>query len=183
MGVVLAWIKKNLSTAKHHLALTLTLLVLGFLGGYYAAEIEQRRTRIFSGTAGYRQLSDGEVKQKAMDVVVELRSFIKAINKEHTDIDLGCQRDAAAATSDEIRLQIRQRCNDQSFRLADKHVQTYNERFKSEALILAEELLHRLPTEYKAKVPVILFQYPTNSLGMENVATTLEILAKSLPNR
>jgi hypothetical protein len=51
-------------------------------------------------------------------------------------------------------------------------------------ILLVEELLYRLPKEYRSKIPPkVLFGYPTNPLGLEEVATGLELLAKSLPER
>jgi hypothetical protein len=125
--------------------------------------------------------SIAELKQKATDLVAQLRSFIKAAQKERTELDRACMQERASATTDERQGQIKQRCNNDAINLSDKHVATYNERFKGEAIFLRGEILFRLPKEYKSKVaPPILFEFPQNLVGMEMIATSIELLGKSL---
>src|SRR5215510_3376897 len=55
--------------------------------------------------------SIAQLKQKATELVVQLRSFIKAAQKERTELDLACMQERSRATTDERQGQIIQRCN------------------------------------------------------------------------
>jgi hypothetical protein len=128
--------------------------------------------------------SIAELKQKATDLVVQLRSFIRAAQKERTELDLACMQEGSRANTEERQSLIKQRCNNDAIKLSDNHVAIYNERFKSEAIFLREESLFRLPKEYRSKIePRIIFEFPRNLLGMEMVARSIELLGKTLPAR
>jgi hypothetical protein len=127
--------------------------------------------------------SVAELKQKATDLVVQLRSFIKAAQKERTDLDLACTRERSSANTDERQNQIRERCNNDAIKLSENHVAIYNERFKAEAIFLRGESLFRLPKEYRSKIaPPVIFEFPQNLTAMEMIAANIELLGKSLTN-
>ena len=125
--------------------------------------------------------SIAELKQKATDLVVQLRSFIRAAQKERTELDLACMEERSRANTEERQSLIRQRCNNDALKLSENHVAIYNERFKAEAIFLRGESLFRLPKEYRSKIaPPVLFEFPQNLIGMEMIATSIELLGKSL---
>jgi hypothetical protein len=125
--------------------------------------------------------SVAELKQKATDLVVQLRSFIRAAEKERTELNLACMQERSRANTEELQSQVRQRCNNDAIKLSQNHVSIYNERFKAEAIFLRGESLFRLPKEYRSKIaPPILFEFPQNLIGMEMIATSIELLGKSL---
>ena len=125
--------------------------------------------------------SIAELKQKATDLVVQLRSFIRAAEKERTELDLACMQERSSANTEERQSLIRQRCNNDAIKLSENHVAIYNERFKAEAIFLRGESLFRLPKEYRSKIaPPVLFEFPRNLIGMEMIATSIELLGKSL---
>jgi hypothetical protein len=141
-----------------------------------AADLD-RLSRSLPGT-----WSIAELKQKATDLVVQLRSFIRAAQKERTELDLACMQEQSRANTEEQQSLIRQRCNNDAMKLSENHVAIYNERFKGEALFLCGESLFRLPKEYRSKIaPPILFEFPQNLIGMEMIATNIELLGKALP--
>ena len=57
----------------------------------------------------------------------------------------------------------------------------YEDKYKAEVLILREEMLRRLPELRQKAAPPVLASHPTNALGLGEVASTLEVLAKLLP--
>jgi hypothetical protein len=125
--------------------------------------------------------SIAELKKKATDLVAQLRSFIKAAQKERAELDLACMRERASATTEKRQSLIRQRCNNDAIKLSENHVAIYNERFKAEAIFLRGESLFRLPKEYRSKIaPPVIFEFPQNLIGMEMIATSIELLGKSL---
>jgi hypothetical protein len=128
--------------------------------------------------------SIAELKQKATDLVVQLRSFIRAAQKERTELDLACMQERSRANTEERQSLIRQRCNNDATKLSENHVAIYNERFKAEAIFLRGESLFRLPKEYRSKIaPPVLFEFPQNLNVMEMIATNIELLGKALPAR
>ena len=128
--------------------------------------------------------SIAELKQKATDLVVQLRSFIRAAQKERTELDLACMQERSRANTGEQQSQIGQRCNNDATKLSENHVAIYNERFKAEAILLRGESLFRLPKEYRSKIAApILFEFPRNLIVMEMIATSIELLGKTLPAR
>ena len=128
--------------------------------------------------------STAELKQKGTDLVVQLRSFIRAAQKDRAQLDAACMQEGSRANTEERQSLIRQRCNNDAFKLSDNHVAIYNERFKSEAIFLREEILFKLPKEYRSKIePRVSFEFPRNLFGMEMIATSIEILAQTLPAR
>jgi hypothetical protein len=128
--------------------------------------------------------SIAELKKKATDLVVQLRSFIRTAQKERAELDLACMQKQSRANTEERQSPIRQRCNNDAIKLSENHVAIYNERFKGEAIFLRGESLFRLPKEYRSKIaPPVLFEFPQNLIGMEMIATSIELLGKSLPDR
>ena len=84
--------------------------------------------------------------------------------------------------SKEEKNKIREQNRVSSNKLFFKTKSEYDKRFKTEATLLFEEFLSRLPegirtNEYPKR---FLYQLPTNSLGWEWVANNLEIHAKQL---
>jgi hypothetical protein len=125
--------------------------------------------------------SIAQLKQKATNLVVQLRSFIRAAEKERTELNLACMQEQSRANTEERQSPIRQRCNNDALKLSENHVAIYNERFKAEAIFLRGESLFRLPKEYRSKIaPPVLFEFPQNLIGMEIIATNIELLGKSL---
>jgi hypothetical protein len=125
--------------------------------------------------------SIAELKRKATDLAAQLRSFIRAAQKERTELDLACTRERSSANTEEGQSLIRQRCNTDAIKLSENHVAIYNERFKAEAIFLRGESLFRLPKEYRSKIaPPVIFEFPQNLIGMEMIATSIELLGKSL---
>jgi hypothetical protein len=130
--------------------------------------------------------SIAELKRKATDLVVQLRSFIRAAHKERAELDSACMQEQSSASTEERQSLIRQRCNNDAIKLSESHVAIYNERFKAEAMFLRGESLYRLPKkgEYRSQIePPVLFEFPQNLIGMEMIATSIERLGKSLPDR
>lgn len=89
-------------------------------------------------------------------------------------------QEQSRANTEERQNLIRQRCTNDAIKLSENHVAIYNERFKSEAIFLRGESLFRLPKEYRSKIaPPILFEFPQNLIGMDMIATSIELLGKA----
>ena len=92
-----------------------------------------------------------------------------------------CDKENELAKTEQAKNQLRQSCNDESLKATQNFLAQYEDKHKAEVLILREEMLHRLPELRQKAVPPILASHPTNALGLGEVASTLEVLAKLLP--
>ena len=92
-----------------------------------------------------------------------------------------CDRQTELAKTEQAKNQLRQSCNDESLKATQSFLAQYEDKYKAEVLILREEMLHRLPELRQKTVPPLLASHPTNALGLGEVASTLEVLAKLLP--
>jgi hypothetical protein len=72
--------------------------------------------------------------------------------------------------------QLRQSCNDESFKATQNFLAQYEDKYRAEVLILREEMLRRLPELRQKAAPPVLASHPTNALGLGEVASTLEVL-------
>lgn len=185
MRTISRWLRDGRRGLKHHYILCASLLLVGFVAGlsYRPAKIpepEKEPAGVSTERAGYSKLTNAELKSKTVALVTELRSFAGTMRKEDTDAFVKC--DGMPANSDS-EWRRRQQCYDETA-LADRLHTLYNERYETNAILLLDELLKRLPPEYRSKIgPPVLFEHPTNFLGLEKVATSLDLLAKSLPEQ
>jgi hypothetical protein len=85
------------------------------------------------------------------------------------------------ANTEQAKKELRQSCNDESLKATQNFLAQYEDKYKAEVLILREEMLRRLPELRPKTAPPILASHPTNALGLGEVASTLEVLAKLLP--
>jgi hypothetical protein len=89
------------------------------------------------------------------------------------------------ATSDEERNRIWQRQIRQSTQASNQLAVDYNKRFRTEAILLRDELKSRLPDQIRGnhylKQVDSMYETPANDIGMNLVIDDLEYLAKSLP--
>lgn len=186
MARILRWIRDAVRILKEHFVLCGSLLIVGFLIGLsyrwsQTAESEPPLPVISTGNPNFRDSGNPELQQKALQLVAQVRSFAGTTKEADTEKMISCDR-LPSGTEEERRR--RWQCMDEGSRLATKMEKIYNERYKGDMILLVEELLHRLPKEYRSKIPPkVLFGYPTNPLGLEEIATGLELLAKSLPER
>jgi hypothetical protein len=169
----------GLTPIKRHPVVCAVLFALGLLVGGFSATCGQYQT--LPGKMGYRSTPNRELAKKALDLVAALRGMVKDMNAADEKKRMECDRQDALAKSDDLRMQIRRKCNDESISAMQGFLSRYNERYKADALILREEMLYRLPELRKKAGPAILFNHPTNPLGLEDVASSLEIMAKLLP--
>ena len=64
----------------------------------------------------------------------------------------------------------------------DSALRSYKEQYWADAILLRNELYRRLPNQPKPKDVGVIYQNPTNVLGIQVIADHLELIAKSLPD-
>ena len=85
-------------------------------------------------------------------------------------------------TSQAERDRIRQKWIQESAKLHDRLMDRYKTNFWAEAILLRQAIVAKIGAAPGSQNPM-LFQHPTNILGVEQVANSLELLGKSLPAR
>jgi hypothetical protein len=94
---------------------------------------------------GYRSISNKQLAKKALDMVVVLRALVKDVNAADERQRIECDEQELRARIGDARAEIRRKCHDESMRAMQAFISRYNEKYKADALILREEMLHRLP--------------------------------------
>ena len=134
-----------------------------------------------SGRMGYRDLSNADLSEKGVAMARALRALARELIAADEKLRSRCDREAELAKTEQARNQLRRSCNDESLKATQNFLALYEDKYKAEVLILREEMLHRLPELRPKAVPPVLASHPTNALGLGEVASTLEVLAKLLP--
>jgi hypothetical protein len=173
-------VREWLKPIQRHPIVCAVLFASGLLLGGVPATCGQYQTP--PGKMGYRSISNKQLAKKALDMVVVLRAMVKDVNAADERQRIECDEQELRARIGDARAEIRRKCHDESMRAMQAFISRYNEKYKADALILREEMLHRLPELRKKAGPPILFSHPTNPLGLEEVASSLEIMAKLLPD-
>jgi hypothetical protein len=163
---------------QHPLLFGLTF-ALGLLAGL---AVMKWRPADLSGRMGYRDLSNIALSKKTLEVVHGLRALAREMTAADEQIRTRCDKQDEAAKSEPEKNQLRQSCNDESLKAVQAFLVQYEDRYRAEVLIVREEMLYRLPELRHKTVPPILASHPTNALGLGEVASSLEVLAKLLPN-
>jgi hypothetical protein len=168
----------QIKTIRQHPLLLGLFFVLGVLVG---AGITSWRPTDLSGRMGYRELSNEDLSEKGVVMARALRALAREMMAADEKLRSRCDSETELVKREKAKDQLRQSCNDESLKATQNFLAQYEDKYKAEVLILREEMLHRLPELRQKAVPPILASHPTNALGLGEVASTLEVLAKLLP--
>ena len=168
----------QIKTIRQHPLLLGLFFVVGMLVG---AAIMSWRPTDPSSRMGYRELSNKDLADKGVAMGRALRALAREMMAADERLRSRCDSETELAKTEQAKNQLRQSCNDESLKATQNFLGQYEDKYKAEVLILREEMLHRLPELRQKTVPPILASHPTNALGLGEVASTLEVLAKLLP--
>jgi hypothetical protein len=131
-------------------------------------------------TGKYSQLSNKELKSRALTVVKAVRKLVHSYNEKDRDLtnDYDAENLATRTTERQsLRDQWRKKVDDAQA----SSLRNYRQNFASDAAVLREELQRRLPKSLQRRDMPKLYSSPENVLALEVIADELELLAKSLP--
>lgn len=130
----------------------------------------------------YSQTSNRELKRKAFQLVKGIREVVNSYNKKDREVlseyDTKSRPGSTLAAAKELREQWLKETDD----LHDSTMKKYKEYYWSDAILLASEILQRLPKQKSQTNVLALYRHPTNIVGVQAVANHLELIAKSLPD-
>jgi hypothetical protein len=158
--------------------------LLGFffaLGVLVGAGLMSWRPTAPAGPMGYRDLSNDDLSEKGVTMARALRALAREMMATDEKLRRRCDGENELAKTEQAKNQLRQSCNDESLKATQNFLGQYEDKYKAEVLILREEMLRRLPELRQKAAPPVLASHPTNALGLGEVASTLEVLAKLLP--
>lgn len=164
----------------------IVLLIAGLIGGVpigwlygVKSAVEQVPIPAAKATA-YTTLSNEELKAKSIHLVAAIRELTRSYYQEDDRMRITSDENDGKATSQAERDRIRQNWIDQSAKLHDRFMERYKTSIWAEAILLRQAIVAKIGGAPGGQNP-ILFQHPTNMLGVEQVANSLELLGRSLP--
>ena len=131
-------------------------------------------------TGNYSNLSNKELKSRALTVVKAVRKLVYSYNEKDRDLTSDFNADYLATRTTE-RQSLRDQWHKKIGDLQASSVRDYRQNFASDAALLREELQRRLPKSLQRRDMPKLYSSPANVLALEVIADDLELLAKSLP--
>lgn len=124
----------------------------------------------------YTRLSNEDLKKAVEKFVGEMREFLSQSLRTTAQ---QLQQEQQELTKYWQQMDLAK--SEKSMKQADRFVQEYQIRFRSDAIILRNELCRRLSVGTNKRLQLSLYERPTNYFGGCMVADELEKLADSLP--
>jgi len=127
------------------------------------------------------RMSNADVKGRALELVGQVR---RAMEEQRYKQDQLIYDDSYRnAKSEEERSAAWSRRTAEMSNVSRQLMDTYAGKYKSEIILLKEELLLRLAPQGRDKHIDFSYEHPTNPLGLEEIITDFEKLALSLDER
>ena len=133
-------------------------------------------------TTAYTSLSNEELKNRSAQLVAAIRGLTRSFYEEDNRMRVAADEKSAGVKSQADQERIRKAWIEDSARLHDMFMQRYKDKFWADAVLLRQAIVARVGSVPGAQNP-ILFEQPTNILGVEQVANSLELLEKSLTKK
>lgn len=130
----------------------------------------------------YTTLSNEELKNGSVRLVSAIRGLARSYYDEDNRMRTAADGNSGKTASQAERARLRQAWIAESAKLHDAFMDRYKTNFWADALLLRQAIVAKVGGAPGAHNP-ILFQHPTNILGIEQVANSLELLGKSLPEK
>jgi len=169
------------SLKRYPLVLLLSGLVVGIPIGWFIGprSAPEQISIPPAKTTTYMTLSNEELKNRSAQLVTAIRSLTRSYHDEDSRMRSAADESSGKTDSQAERERIRKTWLDDSAKLHDAFMDRYKTNYWADALLLREAIVAKVGGAPGAQNP-ILFQHPTNILGVEQVANSLDLLEKSL---
>ena len=127
----------------------------------------------------YTTLSNAELKNKSLQLVKAIRDLTRSYYQEDERLRMIADEKSGTTASQAEREKIRKAWLDDSAKVHDQYLNRYKNNFWADAILLRQAIVAKVGGVPGSENP-ILFQHPTNILGVEQVANSLDLLGKSL---
>lgn len=143
-----------------------------------AATKPKTRTSHVKQTA-YSQLGNRELSIEVTNLVLKMNLYLEQKkNQEAKQSEFFKQQMREAKTEQEKKLVMEAETHN-TVTMPAIDIE-YNEKFKSDAVLLRDELLSRLPKDAN-KDRSYMYEHPGNTIGLQKIIDDLKMLAKRLP--
>jgi hypothetical protein len=167
---------------RHPIALVSIGFIIGIpIGWFLGAKTAVKTVILPAKTTAYRNLSNEELKNKVLQLASAIRGLARSFYEDDNRMRISADEKSASAKSQSERDQIRKTWIEDSGKLHNTYLARYEDKFWADAVLLREAVVARVGGVPGARNPII-FEHPTNMLGIEEVANSLELLGKSLPD-
>ena len=167
---------------RYPLVVLLAGLVVGVPIGWFLGSpstVEQSAISPAKATT-YTRLSSVELKNKSAQLVTAIRGLARSYYDEDRVLRRLADENSGKTDSQAERERLRNAWLADSAKLHDMFLDRYNTEFWADAVLLRQAIVAKMGAVPGAQDPM-LFQHPTNILGVVQVANSLELLGKSLP--
>jgi hypothetical protein len=163
------------------LLLILAGIMMGVpLGWFLGVKASPEQTAIPQAKAtAYTSLSNEELKTRSTQLVAAIRGLTRSFYEEDNRMRMAADEKTVGVKAQAEQERIRKAWIEDSDRLHDMFMQRYKDKFWADAVLLRRAIIGRIGSVPGAQNS-ILFEQPTNILGVEQVANSLELLEKSL---
>lgn len=169
------------SLKRHPLIVLLGGVVVGVPIGWFLGSrstVEQISISPVKATT-YTTLSSEELKNKSAQLVTAIRGLARSYYDEDNRMQTAADENSGKTDSQAERQRLRKAWLTESAKLHDMFIDRYKTNFWADALLLREAIVAKVGGAPGAQNP-ILFQHPTNILGVVQIANSLELLGKAL---
>lgn len=130
----------------------------------------------------YSRMSDAELKHETLQACQGVRRLLSVYRMEENTALHHDMRLSASSTSEQDRRASWSSMTQGAMSRSTALMESFNQQFKGQFLALRDELLSRGATtpQRQAGHATILYEHPTNPLGLEDVVTDLERLAHAI---
>ena len=170
--------------SRRPLVLILAGIMIGVpLGWFLSVKAPPEKSAIPPAkTTAYTSLSNEELKDRSAQLVAAIRGLTRSFYEEDNRMRMAADEKSAGVKSQAEQERIRKAWIEDSAKLHDMFMQRYKDKFWADAVLLRQAIIARIGSVPGAQNP-ILFEQPTNILGVEQVANSLELLEKSLTKK
>ena len=167
---------------------SIILLIAGLVGGipigwFLGSRSAVEETPLPPAQATtYTKLSNEELKNKSAQLVTAIRGLARSFYDEDGRLRAAADEKSAKTKSQTEQESIRRAWLADSDKLHATFMDRYKTEYWADALLLREAMVAKVGGVPGAQ-NAILFQHPTNILGIEQVANALDLLGKSLPGK
>ena len=160
---------------------TLIGIVIGSSATWFVARQPWTEKAIFAPPkkTAYTALSNEELKNRSAQLAAAIHGLARSFYEEDNRLRIAADEKLAGTKSPGEQERLRKAWIDESAKLHDTFMQRYQDNFWEDAVLLRDAILARMGSVAGTRNP--LFQHPTNILGVEQVANSLELMSKSLP--
>ena len=130
----------------------------------------------------YTNTSNTALKEKALQVVKSIRALVDSYNTKDRALLAEYGKKDTPKLKPEARQALREQWLKESDAVHETAMRSYKDQYWADAILLRNELYKRLPNQPKPKEVAMIYQIPTNMLGIGLIADHLELIAKSLPD-